>query len=70
MATIDAHGYDVTIPQETVCCSPPKEGEILAVWFSLIGRKQGEVYSYRRGGLRLLVLISMGNSYGLKVWSE
>jgi len=32
MATIDAHGYDFTIPQETVRCSPPKEGEILVVW--------------------------------------
>lgn len=26
--------------------------------------------SYRRGGLELLVLTVMGNSYGLKVWSE
>jgi hypothetical protein len=52
---MDAHGYDYIL--------------LFNPLFKLV-RIEVEVYFISAWGLRLLVLISMGNSYGLKVWNE
>ena len=70
MATVDAHGYDfiqafiVSFFIIVYVYIAHTDYEISVLIYKV------QVLSYRRGGLRLLVLTVMGNSYGLRLWSE
>ena len=70
MATVDAHGYDF-IQAFIVSFFIIVYVYIAHTYYGIhIHINKVQVLSYRRGGLRLLVLTVMGNSYGLRLWSE
>jgi len=66
MATVDAHGYDF-MQALIVSFFIIVYAYITHTHYEIrIPIDKVQVLSYRRGGLRLLVLTVMGNSYGLR----
>ena len=65
MATIDAHGYDYFIAITILYC---------LCWLASLGGLANSVYVaifiISAWGLGVARFVHMGNSYGLRVWSE